>query len=282
MVRTSFVLLVVGFVLLVVGLLYFIYSWKAHSDLDSLTVSSSDRPFAHDQSLVNKREVVDPKDDTGPEPGEINHDNYADIVQSQLIYPGEILSPALWSNPFLSDNRLPEESTLMQGFTPWSNDVQTNLSPDRVPVKLTISSINLDSEIIPLSIINAGDSKSYETPKDIVGHIPKTSNPGGLGSMWLFGHLESPIRGEGNIFSRLPEIPEWLREGRPVYALVETVEASYLYRITDTLVVYQDDLRIEDIAGASIVMVTCVPRIVYDYRLLVMGEVIGVKHQDIE
>lgn len=282
MVRTSFVLLIVGSVLLVSGLSYFIYSWKAHSELDSLTVSSSEKPFPHDQSLVNKRNDADFRDNTETGSTDINNDNYADIVQAELIYPGEILNPALWRNPFLSDSRSPEEAELMKEFTQWSTDVQSHLTPHGVPVKLTINSINLDSQIVQLGIINVGDSRSYETPKDIVGHIPETSNPGGLGSMWLFGHLESPIRGEGNIFSRLPEIPDWLREGRPVYALVDSENASYLYRITKTLTVHQDDLRIEDIPGSSIVMVTCVPRIVYDYRLLVMGEVIGVKTRYIE
>ena len=50
-----------------------------------------------------------------------------------------------------------------------------------------------------------------------MGRIPNTSNPGELGNGWLFGHLESPIRGEGNVFQRLPEIPALLSAGDPVY-----------------------------------------------------------------
>jgi sortase (surface protein transpeptidase) len=171
---------------------------------------------------------------------------------------------------------------LMKGFTPWSNDLLNESQIPGIPIKLTINAINLDSGIVPLKIVDVEDSRSYETPKDIVGYIPETANPGKSGSMWLFGHLESPIRGEGSIFSRLPEIPDILRHGVPVHALVETTDASYLYWITETLTVHQDDLRIMDIEEASLVMVTCIPRLVYDYRLLVMGELIGVKNQDIE
>ena len=282
MIRTNFILLFVGFILLLVGLSYYVYSWKAHLELDSLTVTSFDRPLIHDQSLVIKRDAVDSVDTMIDRSTWINGVNYVDIVQAQSIYPGEILSPVLWRNPFLADSTSFEGAELMREFTPWSNDVLNEYELVGMPIKLTINSINLDSQIVPLNIVDVEDSRSYETPKNIVGHIPETSNPGGSGSMWLFGHLESPIRGEGNIFSRLPEIPDLLRQGSSVYAIVESIDASYLYRITETLTVHQDDLRIGDIEEASLVMVTCVPRIVYDYRLLVMGELVGVKSQYIE
>ena len=282
MIRSNFIMLFVGFILLLVGLSYYLYSWKAHLELDSLTVTSSERPFIHDQSLVTKKDDVHSRDIIGDRVTRINDVNYADIVEAQLIYPGEILNPVLWRNSFLADSALFEEAELMREFTAWSNDVFNEYELVGTPIKLTIDSINLDSQIIPLNIVNVEDSSSYETPKDVVGHIPETSNPGGSGSMWLFGHLESPIRGEGNIFSRLPEIPDLLRQGSRVYALVESVDDLFLYRITETRTIHQDDLRIGDIKEASIVMVTCVPRIVYDYRLLVMGELVGIKKKNIE
>jgi LPXTG-site transpeptidase (sortase) family protein len=147
----------------------------------------------------------------------------------------------------------------------------------QVPSGLIIPSIDVVSQVEQLSILNLGDSRAYETPKSVVGHIPQTANPGEAGTSWLFGHLESPIRGDGNVFSQLTKIPSLLRRGEDVYAIVETGTMAYLYRIIETEVVPQEELRLFDTGRASLVMVTCVPRLIYDHRLVISAELIGVR-----
>ena len=147
-----------------------------------------------------------------------------------------------------------------------------------VASRILIPGINVDSAVETLAIIDIGDSRQYETPKHVVGRIPNTSNPGELGNGWLFGHLESPIKGEGNVFQRLPEIPALLNAGDPVYAsLLNEDGDEYLYQVTATKVVHQDEIALYDSEDATITLVACVPRLVYDHRLLVTAKLVGVK-----
>ena len=127
-----------------------------------------------------------------------------------------------------------------------------------------------------MQILDLGDSLEYETPKNVVGHIPETANAGEDGTAWFFGHLESPIQGEGNVFARLPELPDLLRRGK-VYATVENEEATYLYELTASRVMHEDELVVFDAGEAGISLVTCVPRFLYDHRLVVTGELVGLK-----
>ena len=48
--------------------------------------------------------------------------------------------------------------------------------------RIRIPIINVDSEVGELEILDLGDSRAYETPKGIVGHLPKTPNPGEMGN----------------------------------------------------------------------------------------------------
>ena len=137
--------------------------------------------------------------------------------------------------------------------------------------------IDVDSTVDELAIIDLGDSRAYETPKNTGGHIPETVNPGQLGNGWFFGHLESPIKGEGNVFFNLPKIPGHLKNGDPVYISLMTDSGEYLYQVSATQVVHADDLALYDSDQATITLVSCVPRLVYDHRLLVTAKLVGVK-----
>ena len=110
-----------------------------------------------------------------------------------------------------------------------------------------------------------------------MGHIPETPNPGEGGNGWFFGHLESPFKGEGSVFRRLPEVPELLRNGDPVYVRLEREDIEFLYQVTATQVVHQSELRLYGSREATITLVSCVPRLVYDHRLLVTAKLVGVK-----
>jgi LPXTG-site transpeptidase (sortase) family protein len=144
--------------------------------------------------------------------------------------------------------------------------------------RIRIPALDLDSRVAELAVVRTDDSASWETPKHVVGHIPTTANAGSGGQGWYFGHLESPIRGEGSVFRRLPEVAALLKEDpdRPVYVFLESGDRSFAYRIYNVEVVSQEELAIADSGTQDITLVTCTPRFVYDQRLLVTAALVGV------
>ena len=206
-----------------------------------------------------------------------------DLVYTyNAIYPGYRMHPKYWDRPWEAgaDDYAYGAVKRPDGFVSVGSTqgAPRGDSPDAAQIR--IPSINVDSEIKTLEIIDIGDSREYETPKHIVGRIPNTSNPGELGNGWLFGHLESPIRGEGNVFQRLPEIPALLSSGDPVYvSLLNEDGDEFLYQVSATKVVHQDDLALYDTDDSTITLVACVPRLVYDHRLLVTGKLVGIKRR---
>ncbi len=197
------------------------------------------------------------------------------------IYPGYQIHPKYWNDPLWAgvDPYVHEDPGLPAGFAALrSYDPVGPATAFGVARSISIPSIGVVSSVEELQILDLGDSRSYETPKNTVGHIPETSSPGQQGNGWFFGHLESPVRGEGNVFQHLPDIPKLLQSGDPVYITIETDEGEFLYQATATVQVHEDDLRLYDTGDASITLVACVPRLVYDHRLLVTAELVGVKN----
>ena len=147
--------------------------------------------------------------------------------------------------------------------------------------RIIIPSIKVDSEVTELGLAFTDKGYAWETPKHVVGHVPTTPRPGAQGLGWYFGHLESPIRREGNVFQRLPEIPKLLEEytlngGEPVHIILESPDRSYLYQVYRAETVPQDDLHLIDSGNQDITLVSCVPRLIYDHRLLVTAALVGV------
>ncbi len=211
-------------------------------------------------------------------------------IAAQQLYPGETLKATYWANPLEYEPAPYAQTALLRGFKPVDSSQAAAPGTLTPPTRIIVPSIAVDSNVDELAILNLGDSRAYETPKHVVGHIPVSSNPGELGSLWLFGHLESPIAGEGNVFYNLPQVPDLLRKGEEVFTIVEAGETSYLYQITEAFVVHQSDLKMDyaylqtlrpeyaqlDPGGANIHLVACVPRFVYDSRLVVSGKLVGI------
>lgn len=201
------------------------------------------------------------------------------------LYPAIYIHPKFWAQPLWAGgepyvyNPANPDATLPDGFRAVSatNDALRR-GEGTLTSRITIPLIDVDSEIQELHILNLGDSRAYETPKHLVGHIPQSPNPGELGNAWYFGHLESPIKGEGNVFHRLPEIPDLLRDGDDVFVELESIDGSiYLYRTTRTEVMHEDDLELYSSDTAQLTLVACVPRLVYDHRIVVTAELVGIK-----
>ena len=201
------------------------------------------------------------------------------------LYPATRIHPKFWAQPLWSGgepyvyNPSIPDAGLPDGFRAASaTDDALRRGNGALPTRISIPLIDVDSETKELAILNLGDSRAYETPKHLVGHIPKSPNPGEIGNAWYFGHLESPIKGEGSVFRRLPEIPDLLRDGDAVFVELESSDgAVFLYKTTRTEVIHQDELKLYGSDVAQITLVACVPRLVYDHRILITAELVGIK-----
>ena len=203
------------------------------------------------------------------------------VVSNASIYPAYQMHPKYWHQPLWAgtDPYSHEEIGLPVGYRPMAGIGAEVVEAGRAPARrISIPAIGVDSSVQELAIVALGDSRAYETPKNTVGHIPQTPNPGESGNAWFFGHLESPIKGEGSVFRRLPELSQYLKNGDPVYVTIESEGGEYLYQVTSTRVVHQNELKLYDSDNALITLVACVPRLVYDHRILVTAELVGIKN----
>ena len=256
------VLVALGAVFVALSAGYFLYATYSRSQLAGLVASG---PL----SLPSET----PAKTAPPETGEAIYLS----PQAVSLYPARVLQPQDWLNPLWGEPpRAAPGADLISQYLPvdWSIIPPSTALP---PTRMRIPSINLDTKVEGLRILNLGDSRAYETPKFTVGHIPESSNPGAADNGWYFGHLESPIKKEGSIFHRLPEILDLWRTGQKVYVIVDTQHTSYLYQVvTRPRVVSKDDFGLTASSEPTITLVTCVPRWVYDQRLLVEAKLVGV------
>ena len=145
------------------------------------------------------------------------------------------------------------------------------------PTRLRIPALGLDAHVQGLRILDLGDARSYETPVRVVGHIPESAAPGALGNVWLFGHLESPVRGEGSIFRNLPKVYDLIQQGQAVYVIADSADGSFLYQVREFRRIPEEELSLQRSDEPLLTMVTCWPRLKYDERILVTAELVGVR-----
>jgi LPXTG-site transpeptidase (sortase) family protein len=308
-------LLILGVLMLAGGGAYYAYAAKARAGLDDLVVTvPGDVVNVPDQGegmVVSPAEMEAtgiPHEITGPSQGEgslWDSTSPASVISpvasaanssaqpmvlespplrippsaiaSQRLYPGESLQANSWSNPLVYEPPSYVEQSLLRNFTPLHLSQALPVGSQARPTRIIVPAIGVDSSVTALKILDLGDSRAYETPNRTVGHIPESASPGEAGSAWFFGHLESPIMREGAVFNNLPRIPGLLRKGEEVYIITDNGVHQYLYRITSTQVVHQNDMRLYDTGQATIHLVACVPALVYDHRLIATGQLIGIK-----
>ena len=229
------------------------------------------------QDAITTDLLSDPHSPPSPAPADVKP-SATPTLPFASVYPGVQMHPKYWAKSIWAgaDPYSVQERGLPEGYRPLpSPDAALRQGTAAAALRIRIPLIGLDSEVTELRILDLGVSRQYETPNNVVGHIPKTANPGESGNGWFFGHLESPVKGEGNVFGRLPKIPGYLKYGDAVYVGIESENGDYLYQVIETRVVHQDDLRINDREGSNITLVTCVPRLTYDHRLLVTAKLVG-------
>ena len=241
-------LLVAGGVLIGVGSAYYGYADDARSDLARYE--------------VNTVEIAPPW--VPPAPAVVIEPYSQGYLPELSLYSGDV-----GVDPASLGPRLPE------GFEPVNFSADATLAYVAPATRMTISALEIDSTIQELSILELEDRRAYETPNNTIGHIPETADAGEYGEGWYFGHTESPVLDEGSVFFALQEIPDMLRRGQNIDIITDNGTEQFLYRVTATRVVHEDDLVLESGGGPEIHLVSCVPRLVYDHRLIVDAELIG-------
>ncbi len=286
-------LVAVGLLLLTGSLLYYVYGLWARSRLNELNVvveapvaipieaefaGFTPVPSGETVRSQNGRSdvVVPPAPEVSGDPAPVQSQTLPEVYG--VTFPGLRIHPKYWAEPVWAGADLRPVTGLPSGYAAISSDGMPTSGEVAVATRMRIPIINVDTTVNELEIVDLGDSRAYETPKHTVGHIPETVNPGQPGNGWFFGHLESPVRGEGNVFFQLPRIPSHLENGEPVYIILETENGDYLYSVSETEVVHQDDLHLYDSEQPTITLVTCVPRLLYDHRLLVTAKLVGARN----
>ena len=196
-----------------------------------------------------------------------------------MSYPGVEIHPKYWNDPLWAGGDRLEVYLLPEGFVAVSYKSDDYDWLGEAPAsRMVIDDIGVDAVVDDLRIIDLGDSQAYETPKNIVGHIPNTANPGEYSNGWYFGHLQSPIRGEGNVFQSLPKLSELIVDGDPIFVRLYSEDGTYLYQVVKGEVVEPTELELAYTEDAEITLVTCYPPLVYDHRYVVTAKLVGVRN----
>ena len=194
-------------------------------------------------------------------------------ISARQLYPGDGLDAEAWSYPASYEPLSYIEEIQLKDFKPMvAGEYFQNQPPTTY---ISVPSIGINSSVDELEVLDLAGGRFYETPANTVGHIPTTAHAGEPGSAWYFGHAESPISGEGSVFYNLTELPGKLQNGEDVFIVSGNDQQKFLYQVTSTRVVHQDELELLDFGRATIHLVSCVPRLVYDHRLIIDGELVA-------
>lgn len=292
-----------GVSMVATGGAYYAYAAKARAGLDEWNVTASEEivnepnialATPYNGELANNRQptLAESADDTSIDPwvdSAANQESLplaeefpplhipASAIARQQLYPGESLQANSWSDPLVYEPPSYVQQALLRKFTPLNLSQASPVGSLAAPIRIRLPAIGVDSRVTQLGILDLGDSRVYATPDKTVGHIPESANLGEAASSWFFGHLDSPIMREGAVFRDLPKIPGLLRSGQEIYIIADNGANQYLYKVTSTQVVHQNNMRLYDTGQATIHLVTCVPTLVYDHRLIVTGQLVGIK-----
>ena len=190
------------------------------------------------------------------------------------LYSYTEIAPQDWANPFWA--QIVDSLNLYDGYLPLS-EVSLPITGLGPATFVSIPIIGLETGTIELSAEVFGDGQKYAAPAFELGIVPGQPNPGEVGNTWFFGHLESPIRGEGSVFRNLPKVHDLLRQGYLVYVIVDSEDGSFLYQATEFRIMAKEDVTLWGSNGRTATLVASWPRFKYDERVVVTTELVGVK-----
>ena len=257
-----------------------------------LQIPDNDSPFKIESVQADTINIKDQLKDSKSNQGQIEkskldskiseitpENSTTELLQLYNSEGFRIPHPKYWDKPLFAGNDpyLPKKVFKPKGFLPLDHKNWKSVNVFSVPMQMSVPLIKIESSISELKIIDHGNHLAYETPNNVIGHIPKSANPAEIGNGWYFGHIESPIAKEGSVFHKLPEVATLLRDGEPVYIIISNQETEFLYQVVSSLIIHKDELELYETKDYSITLVTCSNRPYYDHRQLVTGKLVGFK-----
>ena len=140
---------------------------------------------------------------------------------------------------------------------------------------IIIPAIDLASDVEPLVLMDDEKEPYYANPKNVVGHLPTSVNPGEQGAVWRFGHLESPFTSEGAVLWDIPKLENELNSDNNINVILENDSNRFIYRVSSISIVEEADFEIYQSDGSTLHIVTCYPRLKYDKRMIVNADLVG-------
>ena len=271
--------MVLGTLLAVIGIGYLIYAEIARSQLDELVyvVSQDERTDWLTAPVPNNGSSDGEPANQTPTDGDVPPDApiITEPVSAANLFPARWTNPRYWAEPEWA-GALPYGGTDLPPDFEYVNPAEIVSRPlNRSDAEtLVITAINLDTTVYDLELYDDNDQAFWESPVDIVGHIPGTALPGEIGTGWYFGHLQSPVQGEGNIFRRLPDVVDLIKND-PVDVIMGSADGEFLYRVTETGFIHRNDLTLDQTSASTVTLVASYPKLVYDHRLLVTAELLA-------
>lgn len=262
-----------------VGVGYLIYAEIARSRLDELVYEVSQN---EQTSWLTAPVPGNSASDSVPANGTPNEGDAAvdsplvnEPVSAAQLFPARWTNPRYWAEPEWA-GALPYGSADLPADFEYVNPAEIVSEPLNLASAetLEIPAIGLTTTVYDLQLFDEDGKGFWESPVDIVGHIPGTALPGETGAGWYFGHLESPVRGEGNIFHDLPDVVDLIKHD-PVDVIIGSADGEFLYRVTKTGFIHRDDLVLDESSGSTVTLVASYPKLVYDHRLLVTAELLA-------
>ena len=237
------------------------------------TISETEKVAINEPLVI----PVDINTNTQPDQHEVENfskllDGYGENASLKKIHPKSWSDPD-WLLPDHSDTSEHNQDNFVFRLVE-DSDITVELLSG-IPRKISIPILNLTAPVENLGIVEKDGRKVYETPKNLVGRIPSSPNQPDTFTGWYFGHLESPLKGEGNVFHNLPEIAEHLINGNKVLISLGKPGKELVYQVTKSEVVHESDLELYDPGLENIILVTCSNRPIYDHRQLVTATLVG-------
>src|SRR3990172_5408647 len=256
----STLFIVLGVALLGLTSAYYVYAWYMERSFDLASYSSG--PGTYSPPAPSAGKLFIPGADVSPFQFTpyVTTSETGGMSQAGSDLASQALPPITAGE--LSGSAIAEEPSSIP--MPKSLEAKTAQPAERPLADwIYIPKIKVDSKIVELGTKIEKGQVVWETPNKVVGHAKGTGTPGGSGNIVMYGHISSPLRGEGSIFKQLPE----LKVGDGVYLYVG--ETEFHYQVIETKVVIPSDVSVMDATpDETLTLITCVPDWVYSHRLI--------------
>ena len=184
------------------------------------------------------------------------------------------LHPRDWAFPVWGDKDTATNINLIADITNITD--LSSLDIEGPAIQMAIPSINVISKVQQLNLTLDGGPSGYETPKNMIGRISTNMERMNSVSGWYFGHIDSPIQREGNVFQNLPQVATHIKNGDPILIYIKSPEVEYIYKAISSEIIHESEVELYDAGINHIILVTCSNKPFYDYRQLVKAELIAI------